>query len=47
MLAVQVTLRYSDAPKTEVSVVIAEKDGKKSEISGESAPEESYVKYRI
>jgi tRNA-uridine 2-sulfurtransferase len=45
--AAQVTLRYSDAPKTELSYVISEIDGKKSEIHVKPASEQAYVKYRI
>ena len=45
--ASQVTMRYSDAPKPEASVVIAEKNGKKTEILAKHADEDAYLKYRI
>jgi len=45
--AAQITLRYSDAPKTELSYVISEINGKKSEIHVGSVSEPAYVKYRI
>ncbi len=43
----QVTMRYSDAPKPQPSVVITEKDGKKTEVLAKHAEEAAYVKYRI
>jgi len=43
----QVTMRYSDAPKPQPSVVITEKNGKKGEVLAEHAEEEAYLKYRI
>ena len=45
--AAQITLRYSDAPKTELSYVTSEINGKKSEIHVSSVSEPAYVKYRI
>ncbi len=43
----QVTMRYSDAPKPKASIVITQKDDKKTEVSAEHAEEEAYLKYRI
>ncbi len=43
----QVTMRYSDAPKPDASVVISKKDGKKTEVLAKHADEEAYLKYRI
>ncbi|MGI0065030.1 MAG: tRNA (5-methylaminomethyl-2-thiouridylate)-methyltransferase [Nitrosopumilaceae archaeon] len=45
--AAQITLRYSDAPKSESSIVITELNGKKIEILAKAIEEPSYVKYRI
>ncbi|MCG8378601.1 MAG: tRNA (5-methylaminomethyl-2-thiouridylate)-methyltransferase, partial [Proteobacteria bacterium] len=45
--AAQVTVRYSDAPKTEEHYVTCQIDDKKSEINVSSASEQAYVKYRI
>ncbi len=45
--AAKVTMRYSDAPKPEASVVIIQKDDKKTELSAEHAEEDAYLKYRI
>lgn len=42
-----VTLRYSDAPKTESSVVLVKKDNLIEEISTECAEEQSYIKFRM
>ena len=43
----QVTVRYSDAPKPDSSVVITQKGEKKTEVTAVHAQEESYLKYRI
>ncbi len=43
----KVTMRYSDAPKPQASVVISEKDGKKTEVLAMHAEEDAYLKYRI
>lgn len=45
--ASQITLRYSDAPKSESCVVVTELNGKKTEILAKAIEEQSYVKYRI
>ncbi|HXV65730.1 MAG TPA: tRNA (5-methylaminomethyl-2-thiouridylate)-methyltransferase [Nitrosopumilaceae archaeon] len=45
--AAQITIRYSDAPKTESSVVITQLNGKKSEIHTKTIEESAYLKYRI
>ena len=45
--ASSVTLRYSDAPKTEKSYVTLLKDTKKDEIITKPAEEESYIELRI
>ena len=45
--AAQITLRYSDAPKSESSIVITELNGKKTEILAKAIEELAYVKYRI
>ena len=45
--AAQITLRYSDAPKSESSTVITELNGKKTEILAKAIEESAYVKYRI
>jgi len=45
--AAQITLRYSDAPKSESSTVITELNGKKTEILAKAIEELAYVKYRI
>ncbi len=43
----KVTVRYSDAPKADASVVTTQKDDKKAEVTASPAQEESYLKYRI
>ena len=43
----QVTMRYSDAPKSDECTVTTQKDGKKNEVKAIQAQEESYLKYRI
>jgi tRNA-uridine 2-sulfurtransferase len=45
--AAQITLRYSDAPKSESCVVIIELNEKKTEILTTAIEEPAYVKYRI
>ncbi len=45
--ASSVTLRYSDAPKTESSVVLVKNDNLIEEISAECAEEQSYIKFRM
>ncbi|MCV0393387.1 MAG: tRNA (5-methylaminomethyl-2-thiouridylate)-methyltransferase [Nitrosopumilus sp.] len=45
--AASVTLRYSDAPKNEQSIVVVKKDNISEEISAEKVEEEYYIKYRI
>ena len=45
--AAQITLRYSDAPKYEQSLVVIEKIESRNEISVDPAIESSYQKYRI
>jgi tRNA U34 2-thiouridine synthase MnmA/TrmU len=45
--ASQVTMRYSDAPKPDASIVITEKNDKKAEVLAKHADEEAYLKYRI
>src|SRR3970040_776981 len=45
--AAQITLRYSDATKSESSTVITELNGKKTEILAKAIEELAYVKYRI
>ena len=45
--AASVTLRYSDAPNEQTSVVSVEKGEKKSEVSTTSAKEEVYLPFRI
>ena len=45
--ASSVTLRYSDAPKDQTSVVTVKNEKLSEEISTESAKEESYIKFRI
>lgn len=45
--AAQITLRYSDSPKEESTIVVIEKNGKKSEILAERVDESAYVKFRI
>jgi len=46
-LGAAITLRYSDAPKEVSSIVVAQKNGTKSEISTIPAKEEAYLQYRI
>lgn len=46
-LAASVTLRYSDAPKTDQSVVKIIKNNEQKEILAEPAKEQDYVKFRI
>jgi len=43
----QVTMRYSDAPKSKASVVITEKNGIKDKVLAKHAEEATYIKYRI
>lgn len=43
----KITMRYSDAPKSDECVVTTQKDGKKNEVNATHAQEESYLKYRI
>ena len=45
--AAQITLRYSDAPKSQLCYVISEINGKKSELHVRSVSEPDYVKFRI
>ncbi|NNL58977.1 MAG: tRNA (5-methylaminomethyl-2-thiouridylate)-methyltransferase [Nitrosopumilus sp.] len=45
--AASITLRYSDAPKNEKSVVSVKNDNITEEITTESMQEESYIKFRI
>ena len=45
--AAEITLRYSDAPKNEQSVVIIKKDVKNSDLLVSCATEPEYVQYRI
>ena len=45
--ASSVTLRYSDAPKDQTSVVTVKNEKSSEEISTDSAKEESYIKFRI
>ncbi|MGQ0790882.1 MAG: tRNA (5-methylaminomethyl-2-thiouridylate)-methyltransferase [Nitrosopumilaceae archaeon] len=45
--AAQITLRYSDAPRSASSIVITELNGKKTEILANAIEEPAYVKYRI
>jgi len=42
-----ITLRYSDAPKTESGIVLIKQNGKQEEISANNAEEETYLKFRI
>jgi predicted ribosome quality control (RQC) complex YloA/Tae2 family protein len=42
-----VTLRYSDAPKNKMNVVIVHKNEDATEVSVKSAEETSYIKLRI
>ncbi len=46
-LAAAITLRYSDAPRDVSSIVIAEKNDTKSEISTGLVEEQEYLQYRI
>ncbi len=45
--AAQITIRYSDAPKSESSIVKTEVNGKKTEILAKTIEESAYLKYRI
>ncbi len=45
--AASITLRYSDAPKSETNIVIVLKDKKITELNAKSTLDESYLKYRI
>ena len=45
--ASSVTLRYSDAPKDQTSVVTVKNEKSSEEISTESAKEAAYIKFRI
>ena len=45
--AAQITLRYSDSPKAESTIVVTEKNGKKGEVLTKHADESAYVKFRI
>jgi tRNA U34 2-thiouridine synthase MnmA/TrmU len=42
-----VTLRYSDAPKTEYSIVLVKNENLIEEISAKCAEEQSYIKFRM
>ena len=46
-LSASITLRYSDAPKEEESVVLVHSEEEISEITEHDAPEETYLKFRI
>jgi len=45
--AASVTLRYSDAPKTELSIVSVKNGDSIEEVNSESAEEQSYIKFRM
>jgi len=45
--ASSVTLRYSDAPKNEYSIVSVKNENSTEEISSECAEEQSYIKFRM